>query len=313
MTRTPDEHFDEADWLDYVQEVAKPDVRERLEQHLGGCSACRTRVEEFRDLLDALPGLPELLADDLFLREAEGPRESSAPDSTLELLVERATRDADLIVKEEERCRAEVAAQLAAGQLLRNLAEIRTGHLVAASALIRDLFRTDLKRVEALLKDAFAALGLIEDREDAAVVGAEGILCTLRAHLTHMNGDSAAALEELAVARPMLDRLRFGDLEIAYWSYSRATALHMLTRHDDAIEEIGEAIRAYADFEDWGRLGSTLCYTFASRLWIARMRLASFGRRPLSISDLTLLTRAGLTPNARPISAPGLPVRLLAR
>lgn len=249
------QHFEELDWLDFVQGKLADSLRARLDEHLSACGACRERVVGLRELSDALGETRILLQNDPDVRAAASTqsRPPEATDARLRGLWERAAATASELAEESDRCRRELMRHMECGRPLRTLPRLAVGHVAAANTLARERLRTDLSGSRQLIEDALGLLGGLPGQDTAERMGTEGLLRTSRAYLFFRNGAYAEALDELDLARPLLERIPLADLELAYWSYVRGSILQSLTRFAEALQEIREAERIYTDFEDWDR------------------------------------------------------------
>lgn len=272
MTRSP-EHFEEVDWLDYVQDRAEEPLRALLEEHLATCTACQERVAGLRKLAAGLAEARTLLQDDPDVRAATAatPQAPEQPDEQLHARWKRASEEATNQAEASDRCRSAVIEHLASDRTLRTLPSLEAGHLAAANALARESFSTDLSRASAIVEDALVLIDRVPGQGTAEVHGVHGLLRTSWAYLLLRQGEYTEALRELDLSRPLLEELHSSDLELAFWSYVRGSVLHSLSQFAEALEEIRSAEQTYADFEDWDRV---------ARCKIVRAILASNDGRP---------------------------------
>ena len=63
MNATPRVHFEEIDWLDYVQDELEPDAKKELSAHHAECVRCQETVASLERLSRAIPTALHLVDD----------------------------------------------------------------------------------------------------------------------------------------------------------------------------------------------------------------------------------------------------------
>jgi tetratricopeptide (TPR) repeat protein len=243
MNATPRSHFEEIDWLDYVQGETEGRFREDLAAHLAVCAECGLTVKSLGRLARSLPVALTLVRDS---------GEVADPVAANEAVIAAALAEdrwrADGAEGREEAILAVFAKDCPSPFPFRWTAPL----LEAAHPLCRALLRTDLAKAGRILRSALAPA------EASLVHGVSGLEACLRASFAYVRMYEGAVEESLRIldeVRPVLEAdLPVPEIELAYWHYVRAAALRNLSRSEDALLEIRASRALYEVLEDPDRL-----------------------------------------------------------
>ncbi|HKB70802.1 MAG TPA: tetratricopeptide repeat protein [Thermoanaerobaculia bacterium] len=240
MNATPRIHFEEIDWLDYVQDELEPEARRALAAHHAECARCQVTVESLERFSRAIPGA-------LHLVEAGTPAADAADDVIA--AVARARAGEILSAAEERRD----ALQTAFGGSDGSAAGFSwtPDLLEEAHPLCRERLRTEPALAGRILR---SALSFIEDGRPPVD---PALAASLRASLACVlvgEGRIEDALGALDAVRDALDGAPVPEIELGFWHYVRATALYNSSRPAEALDEIRSARRIYETLEDRDRL-----------------------------------------------------------
>jgi tetratricopeptide (TPR) repeat protein len=237
MNATPRTHYEEIDWLDYVQNDVEPGARRALDAHLERCETCRGTVASMERLARAIPAALHLV---------EGGRDDDGEES--EALVEAAAARADTQLSRRDDRRAAILAAFREGEAPGFAWDADS--LEEANALCRELLRTDFARAGTILRSALAA-------GEAAGLARPALAAPLRSSLAYVRLREGAVDDSLRIldaARGGLDETPVPEIETGFWHYVRATALYESGRPEDALPEIRQARSLYELLEDRDRI-----------------------------------------------------------
>jgi tetratricopeptide (TPR) repeat protein len=246
MNATPREHYEEIDWLDFVQGSADRSQAGEMHHHLARCEACRGRLDSMRRLADAIPFAERLVdaATDLPRDDRSSPR--------VESILRKARASADAVAPDREASRAEVLAFFS--QPGRGEFHWTSASFESARALSRELLRSDVPLAGRIVRSGLSALESAPNREEIAADGLEGALRTALAYVLYEEGESERSLAELERARPILEaRSRVPEDDLAFWSYVSALALRDLGRAQAALEALDVAEHLGGLLQDFPR------------------------------------------------------------
>jgi tetratricopeptide (TPR) repeat protein len=243
MKATPRPHFEEIDWLDYVQGDVDLEQRRDRESHLADCAQCRATVKSLERLARALP-------TGLCLVEDDG--QSAASAESCEALVAAARERAEEKLSSSEVRRQALLSVFADESCAGADIAWTPALLDEAHPLCRELLRTDVELAGRMLRSALAFL----DFRGASI--AKGLAASLRASFAYVRVVEGKVEEGLAA----LDRVHsvletevpVPEVELGFWHYVRATALYNLSRPEEALPEIRSAESIYEMLDDPGRL-----------------------------------------------------------
>ncbi len=239
MIATPRSHYEEIDWLDYVQGDTEGHFREDLEAHLAVCATCRPIVKSLERLARSLP---------VALHLVENETEPAPNEPILAMALERAGRDRSEGDTLEKTLLIAFDGRLAPPAGFRWSPEL----LEEAHSLCRALLRTDVGTAARILRHAFAFL----DRADAPVSPfLRASLRTSFAFIRMTEGAVDEALDILAEVRSVLENdAPVPEIEIAFWHYIRSAALRNASRLEESLLEIRASRALYEVLEDSNRL-----------------------------------------------------------
>jgi tetratricopeptide (TPR) repeat protein len=237
MNATPRPHYEEIDWLDYVQGEIGIEAKRSLDAHLSGCGPCRDTVASMGRLSRALPAA---------LRLVDG---TESPDAlSADAIVEGARSGAaDRLAGSEER-REVLLAAFSAPDSPRDDPAWDSDLLEEAGALCRELLRNDPPLAGRILR---RALSFLEGREN------EPAAVSLRASLAYVllvEGAVEESLAHLDAVRAAIDELPVPEIELGFWHYVRSRALYSSSRPAEALVEIRAARVLYERLEDRDRI-----------------------------------------------------------
>jgi len=242
MIATPRSHYEEIDWLDYVQGETHGRFREDLEAHLAVCAECDGTVKSYGRLARSLPAAISLVCD-VEIESSESENEAIIAAA----LAEDRWRN-DAADGREESILAVFAQDCPSPFPFRWTRAL----LEAAHPLCRALLRTDVAKAGRILRSALAPSGI------GRVPDASGLEASLRASFAFVRMSEGAVEECLRIldqVRPVLEAdLPVPEIELAYWHYVRASALRSVSRAEDALLEIRASRALYEVLEDSDRL-----------------------------------------------------------
>ena len=239
MNATPRTHFEEIDWLDYVQDELEPEAKSALSAHLSECGPCRDTVASMERLSRAIPAA---------LRLVEAP-DAAAAERSADAIVDAArSRSEERFASAEER-RDALAAVFSGDGPSRGFAW-DAGLVDEASAFCRERLRTDPALAGRVLR---SALAFVDARNDADAAAAAPLRASF-AYVRMVEGAVEEALALLDAVRGALDEAPVPEIELGFWHYVRAQALYNSSRPDEALVEIRAARSLYELLEDRDRL-----------------------------------------------------------
>jgi len=239
MNATPRPHYEEIDWLDYVQDGLGPDARRALDAHLSGCASCRETVASMERLARALPGTLRLV-------ERADP---GGEDESAETIADRAaSRAAGTLAGADARTAAILAA-------FADPSDSRfswdTALLEEAASVGRERLRTDPASAGRILR---SALAFAESRDERTSPGTVAALRSSFAYVRLTEGAVEEALSILDSVRESLDEAAVPEIELGFWHYVRSRALYAAARPAEALAEIRAARDLYELLEDRDRI-----------------------------------------------------------
>lgn len=215
-----------------------------MDEHLSTCAACAGRLRSLRRVARSLAPMQELVG---------APRPEAAEEARG--VVGRAASLANEILDAGAAARADLEALAMALPSPSAFPNLSSHHVRAAVAIARESLAADLDRSRALVQWSTAALEELRAREGGARwEGLLGAVQSTAAYLRLRAGDVSGALADLDSSRALLERsVPSRDLELAFWSYVRASCLHSLSRFDEALRDISIAEEIYWSFGDGRR------------------------------------------------------------
>jgi len=236
MNATPRPHYEEIDWLDYVQEGIEPDARRALDAHLSACASCRETVASMERLARALP-------EALRLVEPSDSRDDDVEAVADHAATQAAGRLADADVRREAILSA-FADSSAPGF------RWDADRLEEAASVCRDRLRTDPAFAGRILRSALA----FAESHPAAHPATAASLRSSFAYVRLTEGAVEESLEILDSVREGLAGSAVPEIELGFWHYVRSRALYASSRPADALVEIRAARSLYELLEDRDRV-----------------------------------------------------------
>jgi tetratricopeptide (TPR) repeat protein len=233
MNSTPRPHFEETDWLDFIQQAAGPAQSQEMRRHLAGCVECSRRLDAMRRLSDAIPFSKSILFE-----------EAASGDGHDAAVARRAAAAISERAPVDRTAMSTAFAEDAPAAFPWTPEELET-----ACAITRELLRSDFARAGRIARSAIAAI-------ESGVEGTttEGTLRVVAAYARRMEGDSARALDELERARPIVEAgSRAPEDDLALWSYVSGSALLDLGRTKAALEAFDLSASLCRLLEDFPR------------------------------------------------------------
>ncbi|HET7453051.1 MAG TPA: tetratricopeptide repeat protein [Thermoanaerobaculia bacterium] len=238
MNATPRVHYEEIDWLDYVQNDIEPEARRTLAEHLSVCETCRRTVASMERLSHAIPAALHLI---------DGGGDDDAAGT--EAIVEAAAAEADARLSRRDGRRSAILAAFRDGEDSAGFPWDAEA-IEEAGTLCRELLRTDFAYAGRILRSALAAA-------PAAGFAQPDLASPLRSSLAYVRLREGAVddcLRILDAARGGLDETPVPEIETGFWHYVRATALYESGRPGEALPEIRQARALYELLEDRDRI-----------------------------------------------------------
>ena len=240
MNATPRPHYEEIDWLDFVQGEIDPGAKAELEAHLSGCGHCRTVVQSMERLSRAIPAAMHLVA-------AAGPSaDLAAADHVADLAASRADRTLSGVDARRETILTAFEEDGGGSAAFAWNSDL----LEEAAAVARELLREDPAFAGRILRSALA----FAERRPGPHAGTVAALHSSFAYVRLVEGDVTGALEILDSAREPLSELPVPEIELGFWHDVRSRALYSSSRPAEALVEIRAARALYELLEDRDRI-----------------------------------------------------------